>query len=183
VAADIGGQGSASAASTTPWNIWWPLADLVDLGEPYGERYVLPEMLARVSHPLIVLLAVPLTFLLWRRPGRRPDDALLLLALLFLLRCVLDNWNNEYYHLPFVLALLTWEVQRTRAVPILTIAVMLAAGLTFYPEMERMYAESVGHAQLWNALYLGWVLPLTAGLVLALYRPRFAVERAPALAR
>ena len=178
VAVSAGGQGSSASASTTPWNVWWPLAGLTDLGEPFGERYLLPGALARVSHPLIVALAVPLTFLLWRRPGRRPDDALLLLALLFLLRCVLDNWNNEYYHLPFVLALLTWEVHRTRSVPALTIAVMLAIGLTFYPEMERLYRESAPHARLWNAVYLGWALPLLAGLGLALYRPRFATRLA-----
>ena len=41
-----------------------------------------------------------------------------------------------------------------------------------------MYAESVAHAQLSNALYLGWALPLAAGLALALYRPQVAVALA-----
>ena len=29
-----------------------------------------------------------------------------------LLRCVLDTWDTVYYLLPFVLALLAWEVAR-----------------------------------------------------------------------
>ena len=53
------------------------------------------------------------------RPRRR-EDALALLALLFLARCALDPWNIHYYHLPLVLALLAWEVERRRRLPVLS---------------------------------------------------------------
>ena len=35
---------------------------------------------------------------------------MLLLALVLLLRCALDPWNNLYYRLPFLLALMAYEV-------------------------------------------------------------------------
>ena len=69
-------------------------------------------------------LALPAALWLRRRPSAampasRPSrvgarilsrrDALLALALLLLLRCVLDTWDAAYYPLPFVLALLAWE--------------------------------------------------------------------------
>ena len=46
-------------------------------------------------------------------PGRSPaaalPDALLLLALVFLARAALDPWNNVYYHVPFLFALIAYE--------------------------------------------------------------------------
>ena len=46
-------------------------------------------------------MALPLSLLAWRRRS----DPLLLLALLFVLRCVLDPWNTAYYALPAIIAL------------------------------------------------------------------------------
>ena len=68
-----------------------------------------PAWVGIVSHPLIVAVSLPLTALAWRRARRGQSDALLLLALLLLLRCVLDTWDTVYYPIPFVLALLAWE--------------------------------------------------------------------------
>jgi hypothetical protein len=45
-----------------------------------------------------------------RRAGTHPaGDALLLLALVLLTRCLLDVWTMTYYFAPFALALLAWE--------------------------------------------------------------------------
>ncbi|MDP9134958.1 MAG: glycosyltransferase 87 family protein [Actinomycetota bacterium] len=164
----VSGQ-AVGGASTTPWSIWWPLADLSD--SAFGERYVAPAWVGTLSHPLIVLLPVPLAALLWRRRDRRPDDALLLLALLFLLRCLLDNWNNDYYHAPFFLSLLAWETVRRPGVPYLSLAVAILLGISFWPEQTRVFADSIGDAPLLFAFYVAWAVPLAALLTIALYRP------------
>ena len=169
VAQSAAGQG-AGGASTTPWNVWWPLANLVTL--PGGqERWMAPSWVATVSHPAIVLAALPLSALLWRRADRRSDDALLLLALLFLLRCMLDNWNNDYYHVPFFLSLLAWETVRRPGAPRLTLAVAVLLGLSFWPEQTRIFADSVDQAPLLFGFYVAWTVPLAVALAAVLYRP------------
>ncbi len=167
--AEMAAGQSAGAASTTPWNVWWPLASVTD--SALGERYMAPAWVGVLSHPLIVLLPIPLAALLWRRRDRRPDDALLLLALLFLLRCLLDNWNNDYYHAPFFLSLLAWETVRRPGIPRLSIAVAVLIGISFWPDQTRIFADSVADAPLLFALYVAWAVPLAALLAVALYRP------------
>jgi hypothetical protein len=169
VAESAAGQG-AIGASTTPWNVWWPLADLTAL-PGLSERWVAPGWVTTISHPLIVLAALPLSALLWLRRDRRGDDALLLLALLFLARCLLDNWSNDYYHVPFFLSLLAWETVRRPGVPRLSLAVAILLGLSFWPQQAQVFAGSVDDAPLLFALYIAWTLPLAAGLALLLYRP------------
>lgn len=162
------GQG-AGGASTTPWSLWWPLAEIGD--SPFGERYMAPGWIGALSHPLIVLLPIPLAALLWRRRDRRPDDALLLLALLFLLRCLLDTWNNDYYHAPFFLSLLAWETLRRPGVPLLSLAVAALIGISFWPDQTQIFAGSLADAPLLFALYTAWAVPLAVYLAVALYRP------------
>lgn len=160
---------AAGGASTTPWSLWWPLASVAD--SSFGERYMAPAWVGVVSHPLIVLLPIPLAALLWRRRDRRPDDALLLLALLFLLRCLLDNWSNDYYHAPFFLSLLAWESVRRPGVPYLSLTVAVLLGVSFWPEQTRIFSDSLADAPLLFALYAAWTVPLATLLAVALYRP------------
>ena len=110
-------RGAAAPPSTIfqPWQIFWFLRAIhgtVVLGPVRRNQVWLPHRAhlgwGSISHPLILAVAVPLTALLWRRENRR-SDALALLALLLLLRCVLDTWDTVYYPIPFVLALLAWE--------------------------------------------------------------------------
>lgn len=169
VAESAAGQDSIGA-STTPWNVWWPFADQTVLAGGV-ERWMAPGWVATISHPAIVLAALPLSALLWRRRDRRPDDALLLLALLFLLRCLLDNWSNDYYHVPFLLSLLAWETVRRPGVPRLSVAVAILLGVSFWPEQTQIFAGSLDDAPLLFAVYVAWTLPLAAGLALLLYRP------------
>ena len=189
--AEAASGGVSSGSRTTPWNVWWPLAQQTELPDG-GALFVGPEWVARVSHPVIVALALPLSFLLWRRRERRADDALLLLALLFLLRCLLDNWNGDYYHAPFLMSLLAWEVVRRPGLPYLSMAVVGALSLSFWPHLTRVFSDSTQYAGTLNALYLSWTIPLAAYLALRLYDPerrsvvadwihgiRGAVQRAP----
>jgi hypothetical protein len=125
---------------------------------------VTPSWLAPIAKPLIVGLTIPLSAL-WAHRRRGPrTDALLLLALLLLVRCVLDPWNVLYYHLPLVVALLAWEVLDGRRIPVLSLATTGAVWLTF-STYDTAYSDGP-----WLA-YLAWTLPLAAHLSWRLYRP------------
>ena len=100
-----GAKGSGLPGShVTPNNVFLPFAFSYDTDR--GTIYLQDERLGRLSHPLIILLAIPLTLLLYRRRGRPGvREALQLLALLFLARCMLDPMSLDYYHVPFLTAL------------------------------------------------------------------------------
>ena len=66
------------------------------------------------------------------RRASHGEQLLVLLALLLLARCVLDPWNNVYYELPFLLALLAWEALcRPERPPVLALAATVATWATF----------------------------------------------------
>jgi hypothetical protein len=91
------------------------------------------------------------------------DAALALLALLFLLRCMLDPSDHVYYSIPFVLALLAWE-SRARHGPVLA---LLAAGLLWL-----VFHTISGIAGLWWQ-YAAYML-VTLPFVILLWRPATA---------
>ncbi|MBV8066042.1 MAG: DUF2029 domain-containing protein [Actinobacteria bacterium] len=116
--ADPHGFASMSRHAATATNdvfvqSWWSLV-----------AHTLPGWLAQLTHPAIVLAAVPVTILAARR-GVRADGVLPLLALLFLIRCVFDPVDNFYYHLPLLLALLAWDLQTRRTLPWATLGATL----------------------------------------------------------
>jgi len=133
------------------------------------------------SHALIVLIAVPFGLLLWRR-GISTADVFAFLALLFLLRCVLDPDDQGYFHLPLVLALLTWEVERrllVRQLPVATLLVALCLWLTF-DVLHPHFAET--HIWRVNAFYLAWTSALALYLLSALKLIPLRARRGPELA-
>jgi len=138
--------------------------------------YHVPAWVKSVSHPLIVLAPLPLAALVARRNAVDARAcALPLLALAFLLRCVLDPVDNAYYHLPLFLALLAYETTaRMRRLPIVSLLTAGALWLTF----ERV--EPLARPALANALYLSWTAVLGVYLVHALGllpRPTLTVRR------
>jgi hypothetical protein len=173
----------ARATMTTTGNLFHPHQLFWPLGVPAPPEFTAaghgeltsPAWLRPLTRPLIVGLALPLALAWWLRAGRdrNRDDALALLALLFLARCALDPWNLVYYQLPLVLALLAWEVRRGREWPVLALGASLAAWLTFVT-----YDARTGMGPF--LAYLAWVVPLAAVLAHALYaRPRVASAPAP----
>ena len=118
---------------------------------------------------------MPLSLLWARVRGGAPrvdgEQLLALLALLLLLRCVLDPWNTIYYELPFLLALLAWEaLQHAERPPVVTLA---------------LTAVVVGHvhgdAELVRRRPAVRVLPRLVAAALRLARPRgVRARRAPA---
>lgn len=139
-------SGAATQASVVfnPWQVWWFLGTHAHVirdasghvipGHRWADR-VAPSWVTSRAHPLIVVLAVPLSGLcLWLRRRGRPRPAaepLLLLALLLLLRCALDPWDIVYYSVPFLLTLLAWEGLVCRRLPVLALAASFAAWFVF----------------------------------------------------
>src|SRR5215210_263653 len=140
-----------------PWQLWWFLGSpgdairgadgLVKVGYRAAPGWVSP-----ISHPLIVAVAVPLSLLAWRRRS----DPLLLLVLLFVLRCVLDPWNTAYYALPAILALVAWEATRSEGLPGLALAVTMATWATW----EWVVPAAAPDVE--SLVYLAWTLPLVS---------------------
>ena len=132
-----------------------------------------PAWLGGRAHLLIVWLGLPATLIaLWRRVRR--EDALLLLAMLMLLRCWLDPWDVVYYPLPFIVALGAWEATVARRAPVLAIVATAATWLDF------QYLPN--HVSL-DVQAIAFLLPATLALIvfaIVLYRPHL---RRAALAR
>ncbi len=153
-----------------PWQIFWffgPRGHWLPamLGSiPRGFRLA-PAWLGGRAHMLIVWLGLPLTLLAMRR-RTRPADALLLFALLMLMRCWLDPWDLVYYPLPFVFGLLAWETTVARRLPICAAAGIAATWLIFWFLPAHISPD---------AQAIAFLIPATLALgVLAavLYRPR-----------
>jgi hypothetical protein len=165
-------RGAAAPPSTIfqPWQVFWFLGHhgavvhgLFGAIKP-GYRTA-PAWVGRISHPLILAFTAPLTALLWRRE-RRQSDALLLLALVLLMRYVLDTWDTVYYPIPFVLALLAWECLGDRRRPaVLALSSTVLAWVSF--QWLPMHVSADAQA----AFFLAWSLPLAAMLGLWLYAP------------
>ena len=83
---------------------------------------------------------------------------------------MLDPWNNDYYHAPFLLALLSWEAIARDGWPRLTVLAGAALALTFPAHLDSMTAISAEPLR-YCAGYLVWVLPFTGWLALSLYAP------------
>jgi len=179
---------SSPSAIFQPWQVWWFFGHHGALvhglyGVPKPGYRAAPGWTGVVSHPLILLVGAALPAALWLRrraaPGssvpRQPAraragilsrrDVLLALALLLLLRCVLDTWDAAYYPIPFVLALLTWEtLGPADRVPVLALCSSVLAWVSF----QWLGAHASPDAQ--AAFFLAWTLPLAGVLGTSLFR-------------
>jgi hypothetical protein len=151
-----------------PGNVWslvlGPSAH-VDLGGGASAPVTfVPGWLRATAHPGVAVLGVLVPALWWRRRrGRRADDALALLALILLLRCALDPWNHEYYHLPFLTALAAWEVVAVRRLPLVAAVSSALLWVVF---------ARTGGSMLGDAVYVAWAVALAGVLGRPLWRPR-----------
>ena len=165
--------------TVTATNLWWPFAsastgvETDGFGQPREiTQYSLPGSAGRILHLGVIGVALALSLLYAVRRGRgEPDDLLLLVALLFLLRCVLDPLTFSYHHAPFLIALIAFEGLR-RSVPVLsavTIGLLLLMNEVVVP---------TGEPWLINAFYVAWALPLAGLMAMTLFAPdsRLAVR-------
>jgi hypothetical protein len=174
--------GSRAASSIfQPWQVWWFLGHHGALvrgtfGTPKPGYRIGPEWTGTISHPLVLAAGALLALCLWLRGARRTpltrQRALLALALVLLARCLLDTWDTNYYTLPFLLALLAWEVGRpSRNPPLLALAASALVWLSFEWLPERASADVS------SAAFLAWTLLLAAWLAMQLFVP--ARQRRP----
>lgn len=169
-------KGSVSNSSTIfqPWQAWWFLGSHGHIVRgTYGNIKIgyrtPPGWINQIAHPLIVLLMVPLT-LLCERARRRGkavrNEALLLLALVLLVRCVLDPWNIAYYSLPFLIALVVWEALTRNRPPILALTASFVAWFTLEETAAKGFSADVQ-----SAIFLVVAVIGLASIATALYAP------------
>ena len=174
-----------AVGNVSPPNVWFPFSsprEHVESGIGSGFLYAIPSWLSALTHPLIVLLGLPLgaLYLRRRRDAGARADALGLLALLLLARCLLDPWNIDYYHAPFLLALLTWEAVARDGWPRLTVLAGALLAATFPASLTTMSAMSAEPLR-YCLPYLAWALPLAGWLALSLFAPARAAAIAAAV--
>lgn len=159
-----------------PWQLFWFLGETGHViiggnGLPKPDGYRLaPAWLSPLTHPFIAFLVVPLSlaYARVRDAARRvgSEQVLLLLALLFLLRCILDPWNVVYYELPFLLALLAWEALcRPERLPLGALATTVVVWVTFERAPQWLSPD------MQSVFFLAWALPLAGWMAHRLFRP------------
>ena len=170
----VGAQSALATASGQFFHshqLFWPLG-LDAPTDVYLSGRVAPSWLAPFPRPLIVLLSVPAAAWFARRVRRGlspPEDVLLLVSLLALGRCLLDPWNMDYYHLPLIVLLASWEILERRRPPVLALGVTAAVWIS-YTSLPVRYGDLV------YAVYMAWALPLAWWGVRTLRnRPRLQV--------
>lgn len=186
-AQNVAGSTHTASRETIWFLVSHPTQLHLDLGGGFPTSlaiYPLDAWVATVSHPLIIALSALLTLIAWKR-REQGGAPLALLALVFLVRCVLDPADNEYYHLPLVLALLAYETVGCRGARRLPFATMSTiAGLWFCSNVLDMHGAA---PQLTNAVYLACMAALTVYLLHELRPPalgrRVALPAFPAPAR
>ena len=156
----------------TPASIWVPLEHKykVRIFDGVASRMIekrsLSHAIAGRAKPLIVLLGalLPLGYA-WRRRRARPEDALLLLALLFALRCALDPLTTAYYTAPLLFALMAYECLYSRGPPLLT---TISGVVIWYLTIHVVW---VIEPRTVTAIFLAWMVPLLAYLGVRVYAP------------
>jgi hypothetical protein len=132
-------------------SIWGPFLD-TSVHVPVADTTyrLVPGWLQTIAHPLILLVTIggPLALVAMRRRF----DPLALLALAFLLRCMLDPWDHAYYHVPMIAALATWEATRLGRTPVVAIVSSAWLWLVFTGVGRGMDPTA-------DLLYLAWALP------------------------
>ncbi len=175
---DATGAGSALGSTGTifqPWQVWWFLGEHAGVvhgvfADRPGYRTP-PSWIGEVSRPALAVGTIGLGALCWViRRGRSREDAILVLATIMLARCVLDPWNIAYYHLPFLLALTTWEVVAHRRLPV----VAATATLLTYGTL-RFVLPYVG-ADTEAAFYLAWSVPTLMFMTFRVLAPGRSTE-------
>lgn len=144
------------------WSLAVPPSHFADIGGEVVGLAVVPPWLRSLAHPLVVGLALTLA-LTWR-PRRRAigaETALALLALVFLMRCLLDPWNHGYYHWPFLAALACWEVRGCMRVPIVT---ALSSAWLWIVFVQL-------HGVVMDAAYVAWAVVCLLVLTRDAFRP------------
>jgi hypothetical protein len=148
-----------------PWQAWWFFGHHGALvhglfGAPKPGYREAANWISPLARPLIALCAAAIAATLWLRRRQLPErEALLALTVVLLLRCVLDTWDVVYYTLPFLFAMLAWEVRAyAQRPPVLS----LVASVLVWTSFEWLPHHASADVQ--AGLFLCWSLALLAWL-------------------
>jgi hypothetical protein len=163
-----GARAVAAPGSTIfqPWQVWWFLGHHGPLvhglfGDAKPGYRAGPVWTGQLSHPAVLGAGLALAIMLWARSAHRrlaPGEALAALALVLLARCLLDTWDTAYYTLPFLFALLAFEVRLSARPPLLALSASALVWLSFrwLPNHVSPDAQAV--------IFLAWSVPLAGWL-------------------
>ena len=161
-----------------PIDIWFLAAHseqhalrLPDGSISVNKIWTMPRVLDRAAHWLVIAICAGLTALWWWRRDQA-GSAVWLLALILLLRVVLDPRAHPYHLTPFVLSLAAVEAMVVARFPWRILAASAALAVTL-----RLFDD--GHYHAANAVFLIVALPAACALAAAAFRPR---EREPSAA-
>ena len=141
-----------------PADVWYPFLP----GSPdlQAHQHVMPDWLGLIGRPLLIAVCLTVPLLYARRVREDPvDRALALLALVLLLRCVLDPLNNVYYHTPFLMALVAAGAFSRTLIPALLATVLIWLTSKFGDNSPNVLV----------VMYLAWSLPMAAWLAARAY--------------
>jgi hypothetical protein len=162
-APSLGSQNYVDAMS-----IWFPLAPHHDVTIFDGVKHVtiplrhVSDRIESALHPTMVIAAWVLSFAFaLRRKDWTLGQVFQLLALIFLVRCMFQTGDKDYYHAAFIASLAMYE-GLTRGLPVLTLIVTA----TFLPG----YGTDLSSMERANALYLAWSIPMLVYLSWSVYR-------------
>ncbi|MCW3041740.1 MAG: hypothetical protein JWM31_3645, partial [Solirubrobacterales bacterium] len=172
--ASVGAVAHQAGTIFQPWQWTWFLGHhgaVVQgtFGAKPGYRTA-PGALAPLGHLPTLLVPLAVSALAWRRSADPRRDALLVLALVLLLRCVVDPWDTAYYTLPFLLALAAHEVVVRGRAPI------GAALATVAVYGSMVMARDAASPDVQAALFLAWSVPAVALLGGLVFVPAHAVR-------
>jgi hypothetical protein len=150
-----------------PADVWWPFLPGSPALQPH--QHVMPDWLGAIGRPLLIAICLTVPLLLARRVREDPVDRVLpLLALVMLLRCMLDPLNNVYYHTPFLMALVAAGAFSRTLLPAAVATALLYLTSTFGNNDPALLA----------ATYLAWSLPLAGWLFARAYGAAWTLPRA-----
>jgi Glycosyltransferase family 87 len=172
----VNAAGTPNDLVFSPWQVWWFLGThlhRVIASTPWATRLD-PRWLSATAHPMIAIIGFPLTLIcawLRRRGARRPaQEAMLLLVFVLMLRFVLDPWDNWYYPLPFLIALLVWETQRSIKPPVLA---LLGSGAWWALTQWAVPAHGFSSDEQ-SLVFLAMAIPALTAATTAIYAPGLA---------
>ena len=167
---------------TDPFSLWWLLGSRITAAVT---AHRLPLGLTRsVASALACMagLGVLAAYAAKRRSQRRAYDALALLALMGLLRCIADPDPLEYNFVALLIPLAAWEAVTLERLPIMSALATAAVAVLGTGSVAMMAgtAWSLGPAAV-SALSLGWTLALASYLGYRAVSTRSSGVRRPKL--
>jgi hypothetical protein len=169
-----------------PFSVWWPLGHSLPVSPSLGlSARVLPLGISRsmaAASACVVGLGAVWAYARTRRGERCGYDALALLALVGLLRCIADPDPLEYNFVAVLIPLAAWEAVALERLPIVTALATLAIALldTGSVAISAGTAWHLGPATV-NAISIGLMVALGCYLTYRAVRPESRVGRWRAL--